>query len=326
MMRNADLLAAFHDLSPEPEDFLSSLVEGLSAPRKSLPCKFFYDKRGSALFDQICELPEYYVTRTENALLRDVSAEIAELAGPGVHLIEFGSGSSRKIRTLLDSLARPAAYTAIDISRQHLLESTQAVAADYPSVAVSAVCADYTRPLGLPGLEAALENRPLVFFPGSSIGNFSRPDARDFLANIATMLRPTGGDLLIGIDLKKDVAILEAAYNDAAGVTAAFNLNLLARANSELGADFELAAFRHQAIYNTEEGRIEMYLFSTRAQQVTVGEHVFQFADGEAIHTENSYKYTVEEVRALAISAGFQRSASWVDPDRLFGIHYLRLE
>ncbi len=326
MTRNADLLAAFHDFAPEPEDFLSGLVAGLSAPRKSLPCKFFYDKRGSALFDQICELPEYYVTRTENALLSDVSGEIAELAGPGVHLIEFGSGSSRKIRTLLDNLVQPAAYTAIDISRQHLLESTQAVADDYPSVAVSAVCADYTRPLELPGLETALGSRPLVFFPGSSIGNFSRHDARNFLANIATMLRPTGGDLLIGIDLKKDVAILEAAYNDSAGVTAAFNLNLLARANAELGADFDLASFRHQAIYNAEEGRIEMYLFSTRAQRVTVGEHVFQFADGEAVHTENSHKYTVEEVHDLAKAAGFQPSASWVDPDQLFSIHYLRLE
>lgn len=326
MTQNPELLAAFHDFAPEPEDFLSALVAGLSAQRKSLPCKFFYDKQGSALFDQICALPEYYVTRTENALLGDVSGEIAALAGPGAHLIEFGSGSSRKIRTLLDTLVRPTAYTAIDISRQHLLESTRAVALDYPSVAVSAVCADYTRPVELPGLEAALESRPLAFFPGSSIGNFTRDDARDFLVNVATMLRPTGGDLLIGIDLKKDVAILQAAYNDAAGVTAAFNLNLLARANSELGADFDLAGFRHQAIYNAAEGRIEMFLFSTRDQQVTVGGRQFTFADGEAVHTENSHKYTVEEFHDLAKSAGFQPSASWVDTDRLFSIHYLRLE
>ncbi|MEE8332936.1 MAG: L-histidine N(alpha)-methyltransferase [Alphaproteobacteria bacterium] len=326
MTQKIDLLTAFHDFAPEPEDFLSALVAGLSAPHKSMPCKFFYDKRGSALFDQICELPEYYVTRTENALLRDVSGEIAELAGSGAHLIEFGSGSSRKIRTLLDSLKHPAAYTAIDISRQHLLDSTQAVATDYPSVAVSAVCADYTKPIELPGLETALERRPLAFFPGSSIGNFSRPDAREFLSNIAYMLRPTGGDLLIGIDLKKDVGLLEAAYNDTAGVTADFNLNLLVRANSELGANFDLAGFRHQAIYNAEDGRIEMYLFSTRAQQVTIGGLDFRFADGEAVHTENSYKYTVEEVHTLAKSAGFEPSASWTDPDQLFSIHYLRLE
>jgi len=325
MTQNADRLACFHDVAPAPEDFLSALAAGLSAPRKSLPCKFFYDKRGSALFDRICELPEYYVTRTEVALLDQVSGEIAGLAGPGVHLIEFGSGSSRKIRTLLDRLADPAAYTAIDISRQHLLDSTQAVARDYPSVAVSAVCADYTRPLDLPGLETVPGAPPVAFFPGSSIGNFSHRDARAFLANVASLLAPTGGDLLIGVDLKKDVAILEAAYNDSAGVTADFNLNLLARANTELGADFDLAAFRHQAIYNTREGRIEMYLFSTRAQTVTVGGQRFQFADGEAVHTENSHKYAVEEFRDLARSAGFRPGAAWTDPDRLFAIHYLRL-
>ncbi len=326
MTRNGALLETFHDFAPEPGDFLSALVAGLSAPRKSLPCRFFYDKRGSALFDRICELPEYYITRTENALLRDVSGEIAELAGPRAHLIEFGSGSSRKIRTLLDAFAQPRAYTAIDISRQHLLQSTNAVAADYPSVAVSAVCADYTRPLELPGLETASGARPVAFFPGSSIGNFSHPEAREFLANVAAMLTPAGGDLLIGVDLKKDIAVLEAAYNDSAGVTADFNLNLLARANTELGADFDLAAFRHQAIYNAEEGRIEMYLFSTRAQQVTVGGHGFHFADGEAVHTENSHKYSIVDFRDLARSAGFRPVASWTDTDQLFSIHYLRAE
>lgn len=325
MPRNAAQLDAFHDFAPEPEDFLSALVAGLTAPRKSLPCKFFYDKRGSALFDRICELPEYYVTRTENALLERISGEIAGLAGPGVHLIEFGSGSSRKVRTLLDSLERPAAYTAIDISREHLLESTRELARDYPAVAVSAVCADYTRPLALPGLEARPGVRPVAFFPGSSIGNFSHDEARDFLANVAAMLRPTGGDLLVGVDLKKDVAVLEAAYNDRAGVTAAFDLNLLARANAELGADFDLAAFRHQAIYNEEEGRIEMYLFSTRDQQVRVQGHVFRFAAGEAVHTENSHKYAVDEFQALARAAGFAPAACWTDPGRLFSIHYLRL-
>jgi len=325
MTQNTALLDAFHDLAPEPEDFLSALVAGLSAQHKSLPCKFFYDKPGSALFDRICELPEYYVTRTENALLEEIADEIATLAGPGAHVIEFGSGSSRKIRTLLDSLDRPAAYSAIDISRQHLLDSTRDVARDYPAVAVSAICADYTRPLDLPVRDAAPGARPLAFFPGSSIGNFSHAEACGFLKNVAAMLTETGGDLLIGVDLKKDVAILNAAYNDAAGVTAAFNLNLLARANRELAGDFDLAGFRHEAIYNAEEGRIEMYLFSTRAQVATVAGHRFRFADGEPVHTENSYKYTVEEFRALARRAGFDAAASWTDRNRLFSIHYLRL-
>lgn len=316
---------AFYDLRPEEEEFGDALRAGLSQSPRSLPCKFFYDQRGSRLFDQICTLDEYYVTRTETALLTAHAAEIAARIGKDCHLIEFGSGSSIKVNILLDALEGDIAYTAIDISKDHLRDSAAALARKHPDLHVSAVCADYTRPIDLPVEIVEHDGAPVVFFPGSSIGNFTTEAAREFLKETADLLRPRRGGLLIGADLKKDKDILLAAYNDSRGVTAAFNLNLLVRANAELGADFDVSAFHHDAVYNDAMGRIEMFLISDRQQTVTIGESAFSFAEGEAIHTENSHKYGVEEFQDIAVSAGFDPVTVWIDDKRLFSVHFLRV-
>lgn len=316
-------LAAFHDYHPEVEDFEAAVIAGLGATPKTLPCKYFYDQRGSALFDRICNLDEYYVTRTEIGLLERYAGEMAALMGDGCHLIEFGSGSPRKVPLLLDALSDIAAYTAIDISREHLLSSTRALAEARPMLEVNAICADYTAPLDLPPPKSRPDAKPAVYFPGSSVGNFDPDGARTFLRRTAKMLR-AGGELMIGVDLKKDLDILHAAYNDRDGVTAAFNLNVLERINTELGANFDIDAFSHDAFYNAQQGRIEMNLRSLCTQSVRLGRLEFGFADGERIHTENSYKYTVEEFQQLAGDAGFVPVHVWLDDDRLFSIHYLR--
>ena len=309
-----------HDLAPEQDDFLGAVLDGLGRPHKTLPCKFFYDETGSALFDAICEQPEYYPTRTELGILAAAASEIADLAGRGGALVEYGSGSSLKTRLLLDALV-PAIYMPIDISREHMLAACHTLAQDYPALHLMAVCADYTRPFRLP--PTAPQNRRLAFFPGSSIGNFAPLEALRFLKQVAQQL--SGGDgLLIGVDLKKDPAVLNAAYNDAAGVTAAFNLNLLARCNRELGVDFDLDGFAHRAFYNAAAGRVEMHLESQREQTVTVAGQSFTFAAGERIHTENSYKYEPDEFQRLAGQAGFEPQRTWTDPGRLFGVLYLR--
>ena len=323
MSATSSPLAAFHDYQPEMEDFEAAVVAGLGARPKTLPCKYIYDQRGSALFDRICELDEYYVTRTEIALLERYAGEMAGLMGTGCHLIEFGSGSPRKVPLLLDAMGDTAAYTAIDISREHLLSSTRALAEARPALEVNAVCADYTAPLDLPPPKSRPGAKPVVYFPGSSVGNFNPDGARAFLRRTAQLLQ-AGGELMIGVDLKKDLDILHAAYNDREGVTAAFNLNLLVRINTELGANFDIDAFTHDAFYNAEQGRIEMHLRSLCAQAVRLGRREFSFADGESIHTENSYKYTVEEFQQLAGDAGFAPVHVWLDDDRLFSIHYLR--
>lgn len=319
----ATALSAFHDFEPESDDFAAAVVDGLSRQHKTLPCKFFYDKRGSVLFDRICDLPEYYVTRTEIALLKAHAPHIAALMGPGCHLIEFGSGSGIKVPILLDALERPAGYTAIDISKEHLLQSTAALARSRRGLEVTAVCADYTRPFDLPRIKGAADARPVVFFPGSSIGNFDAVEATAFLQKTAAMLRSHGGAMLVGVDLRKNPAILNAAYNDANGITAAFNLNLLVRANRELRADFNLTGFRHQAVYDANQGRIEMHLVSLRDQVVRIGGLRFGFRAGETVHTENSYKYTVDGFQKIAAAAGFHAVRAWTDEDRLFSIHYL---
>lgn len=316
---------AFYDFLPEEEEFGDALRAGLSRSPKTLPCKFFYDQRGSEMFDQICTLEEYYVTRTETALLTDNAAEIASLIGENCHLIEFGSGSSIKVNILLGALRGRLAYTAIDISKDHLLASTAALARKNPDLHVTAVCADYTKPIDLPDKIIGHDGAPVVFFPGSSIGNFTADTACEFLAQTADLLRPRQGGLLIGADLKKDKDILLAAYNDSRGITASFNLNLLVRANAELGANFDVSAFHHDAIYNDDLGRIEMFLVSDRQQSVTIGESSYSFADGEAIHTENSHKYGVEQFQALARSAGFESKKVWVDEKNLFSVHFLRV-
>jgi dimethylhistidine N-methyltransferase len=313
---------AFVDLSPREATFQEALVAGLSRTRKSIPCKFLYDERGSALFEAICRTPEYYPTRTETAILEDNAAEIAELIGPRSALVEFGSGSSRKVRILLDALEKPRAYVPIDISREHLRHAAAAVKRDYPGLEVTAICADYMQRLRLP--QVADVARHVGFFPGSTIGNLEPDEAVTFLHNVAATVG-RGGMLLIGVDLKKHADILNAAYNDAAGVTAEFNLNLLARANDELGTDFDLANFEHEAFYNPRAGRIEIYLRSLADQEVRLGSRRFRFAAGERVHTEHSYKYTIDEFVRLSRAGGFAPVRSWTDAEELFSVHLLEV-
>jgi dimethylhistidine N-methyltransferase len=314
---------AFYDLAPGEESFRDAVLNGLGRARKAIPCKFFYDARGSALFEEICRLPEYYPTRTEIAILEENSGDIAAQMGPHCRLIEFGSGASHKVRSLLHALERPAAYVPVDISREHLRDAAISLAEDFPSVPVIAVCADYTRPFPLPPLPGAWGKR-VAFFPGSTIGNFEPDAAVGFLANYARILG-RGGEMLIGVDLKKDPEILDAAYNDRAGVTAAFNLNLLERVNRELDGDLDLDGFEHVAFYNAVEGRVEIYIRSLADQSARIAGRTFHFAAGELIHTEYSYKYSVEEFRALAAGAGFRPVDTWTDPAELFSVHYFRL-
>jgi L-histidine Nalpha-methyltransferase len=314
---------AFHDLAPGEESFRDAVLKGLSPACKAIPCKFFYDARGSALFEEICRLPEYYPTRTEIAILEENADEIAAQMGAYSRIVEFGSGASQKARILLQALDRPAAYVPVDISREHLREAAASLAEDFPDLPVIAVCADYTGPFALPSLPGPVGKR-VGFFPGSTIGNFKPDAAARFLANCAHILGP-GGEMLIGVDLKKDVRILEAAYNDRAGVTAAFNLNLLERLNRELDGALDLDLFEHFAFYNEGEGRVEIYIRSLADQQATIAGRRFSFAAGELIHTEYSYKYAVGEFRELAASAGFRPVDTWTDPAELFSVHYFRL-
>ncbi|VTY38941.1 Histidine N-alpha-methyltransferase [Xylophilus ampelinus] len=288
-------------------------------PRRISP-KYFYDVRGSQLFDRICDLPEYYPTRTELGILTQRAGEIAAQIGPRAEIVEFGAGSLVKVRLLLDALQSPQRYLPIDISGEHLEAAADALRADYPGLAVQPIVADYTRPFALPSkLEGA--GRRVGFFPGSTLGNFDPDEALAFLQQAARLLR--GGGLLLGVDLVKRPALLHAAYNDAQGVTAAFNLNLLARANAELGTDFDLDGFDHAAFYNAPLRRIEMHLVSRRAQAVTLHGQRHAIEEGEAIHTENSHKFTIDGLRALAVRAGFGIGPVWTDPDRLFSVHWL---
>ena len=313
-------LVAFHDHAREEESFLDSVLEGLSRPRKAIPCRFLYDERGSALFDAICEVDEYYPTRTETRILRSHAADIARRLGTHAQLIELGSGSSIKVRILLEAMTRPAAYVAVDISREHLRRAAETLALDFPDVDVAAVCADYSAPFPLPELPAA--GRRMAFFPGSTIGNLEPDEAVSFLRSWARRLGPDAA-MLVGVDLKKDREILDAAYDDAQGVTAAFSLNLLARANRELGADFDLDAFAHKARYSPERGRVEIHIVSLADQRVRIAGHDFAFAAGEPIQTEHSYKYAVDEFQDLARRAGFEPGEVYLDEARLFSVHYL---
>lgn len=312
---------AFHDLRPAADDFLADVIAGLGSEPKVLAPKYFYDRRGSALFEAICETPEYYLTRSELALTQRHAREMARCIGPGCVLIEYGSGSGRKTRILLGAL-EPRAYVPIDISAAQLRAASEALAREFPGLSIVAVCADYSRPLAVPGLDAAPGARRAIYFPGSTIGNFTPEEAVAFLAGARALAGP-GGAMLVGVDLKKDAARLDAAYNDAQGLTAAFNLNLLERINHELGADFDLAAFAHRAFYDAALGRIEMHLESLREQQVRVAGRVFRFRRGETIHTENSYKYTVAEFRDLAREAGWEPRECWTDEAGLFSVHGL---
>jgi dimethylhistidine N-methyltransferase len=312
---------ALRDHAPDRGRFREEVWSGLASSRKTLPCKYFYDASGSALFERICELPEYYPTRTELAIMEAHAGAMAERLGPRCLLVEYGSGSSRKTRLLLDRLREPAGYVPIDISPAALAASARALASAYAGLEVLPVCADYTEPFDLPRPRRAVARRA-VYFPGSTIGNFSPPQAQRFLVRMA---RTAGRDgaILVGVDLRKDRATLERAYDDAAGVTAAFNRNLLARINRELGADFDLAAFRHRAFWNEVDGRVEMHLESLAHQVVSVAGRAFRFARGETIHTENSYKYTLERFARLADGAGLAVRQVWLDPGRRFSVQWL---
>ncbi|MEH6404211.1 MAG: L-histidine N(alpha)-methyltransferase [Sneathiella sp.] len=311
-------LRNFHDFEPAQEDFRSSVLNGLSKPQKTIASKFFYDANGSALFDQICDLPEYYPTRTELYLLQEHSEEIAGHLGTSNHLIEFGSGSSVKISTLLNALHAPLSYVPMDISKSHLLSSAKRLSQSFPDLPIIPICADYTTNFDFPDIG---HGKRTGFFPGSTIGNFTPDEACSFLIQARSLLQ--GGGMLIGVDLLKEETILNAAYNDAPGVTADFNKNLLLRCNSELSANFNLDHFHHSAFLNKRESRIEMHLVSAIDQLVRIDDHSFIFAEGESIHTENSYKYTPEDFQSLAVKAGFKPEKTWIDKNNLFSIHYL---
>ena len=299
------------------------MIAGLSLPQKSIPPKYFYDAKGSRLFAAICRLKEYYPTRSELALTRAHLGEIARFAAARsasrVVLIEYGSGASVKSRLLIGALA-PSAYVPVDISADALRGAAAALRRRFPRLDIFAVHGDFSRPLKIP--MAQRRGRRVVYFPGSTIGNLTPGEAQAFLRMTRGQVGPRGA-MLIGVDLKKDAGVLHAAYNDAKGVTAAFNLNLLARINRELGGNFRLRRFAHYAFYNPSRGRIEMHLVSLAAQSVDIGAHRFAFEAGESIHTENSYKYSVAEFRALAKSAGFRGEKVWLDPKGLFALHGL---
>ena len=319
MNRHASGVAVL-DLEPAASDFLAEVIESLFSSPKTLPSKFFYDERGSDLFQQICELPEYYITRTEAEILRVHGAEMAASIGENAEIVGFGTGAGIKTRMLLGHLENPIAYVPVDISKQRLMDSAAALQCEMPTLEILPVCADYLQPLQLPR-SSRKPDHVAVYFPGSTIGNLEPPIAQDFLRGVCRLCGHSGG-LVIGVDLQKSPEILEAAYNDSAGVTAAFNLNLLVRANRELGADFDIAQWHHRAIYNREIGRIEMHLLSARQQTAHVGGEEFHFFPGEKIITEFSYKYTQEGFIALAATAGLRFSHVWTDPQRLFAVFH----
>ncbi len=310
------------DEARDAGDFAEAVLAGLTRKPRSIPCRFFYDARGSELFEEITKLEEYYPTRTETALLETYGSEIAECAGQGRVLVEFGSGSSRKTSLLLSALGPVPAYIPIDIAAESLREAAEWLSGQHRGLIILPLIADFTTTRALP--EVAQGKGRLGFFSGSTIGNLTHDEARAFLANAASLLGE-GSAFLVGVDLKKAASILLPAYNDARGVTAAFNLNLLRRINRELHATFDLARFAHDAVWNAEAGRMEMYLVSLARQSVRVLGREFFFAAGERIHTENSHKYTVEEFQALARTGGWRPVEAWTDADSLFSLHLLRL-
>ena len=307
------------DLHPPHADLAEEALRGLSTEQKTLPCKLFYDKQGSVLFEQICELPEYYLTRTEISILQDNLGEIAEVLGPRVQLIEPGSGAGTKTRLLLGALDDPVSYVPLDISKDHLWEVAESIHEDFPALQVQPVCADFHQPIHVPD-PARKPERRVVFFPGSTIGNFEAEEARDFLDHMADLAGP-GGGLLIGFDRRKAPATLIAAYDDSQGVTAEFNKNLLRRLNADLGTEFPLDGFRHEARWNDAHSRIEMHLVSTDERTVRLGDTDVHFAAGESIHTESCHKYGPEGVAPLADR--FEVVHTWTDDEQRFGVQYL---
>lgn len=321
------------DVSPQKTEFLQDVLTGLQGERKSLPCKYFYDDRGSRLFEQICKLDEYYLTRTELAVMRRYAVQMAKELGPGCAVVEFGSGSGVKTAILLEHLQAPAAYIPVDISREHLQRTARQLDERYPHLLVKPVCADFTRPFRLPALTAPSfrsgrgngresARRTVVYFPGSTIGNFGPADAVTLLQWIGRLVG-IGGGLLIGVDLHKSPEVLIPAYNDPAGVTAEFNRNLLVRINRELGADFDVDLFAHRAVFNEAESRIEMHLVCRADYTVRLNGVVIGFRSGETIHTENSYKYALDQFAEIAEAAGFRVQRIWHDPQQWFSVQYL---
>lgn len=308
------------DLEPAKSDFLSEAIAGLSRQPRTLPCKYFYDENGAELFQKICELPEYYITRTETGILRVHAHQMAHYIGARCELIGLGTGSGTKTRILLEELEEPAVYVPVDISKEQLERSTALFREIFPELEILPVCADYLEPFDLPS-PSRKAARKVIYFPGSTIGNFEPLAAKTFLRRVVDLCG-NGGGLLIGVDLRKDRHILERAYNDSAGVTAQFNLNLLARANRELDANFDLRQWRHYAIYNPDEGRIEIYLISEIDQAVRMKDRQFHFHAGEKIITEYSYKHTPEGFVGLASKAGFEFVRMWTDNGHWFGVFY----
>lgn len=322
-MRRAQTLAkARLDLADVEDEFASSVIDGLSKTRKSLPCRYFYDARGSMLFEEITRLPEYYPTRTEAGILKDHADDMVAEIGKDELLVEFGSGSSLKTEILLDRIGPSVAYVPVDVSETALADAKARLAQRYPVLDVRPILADFSRTIALP--KDLASRRKTGFFPGSTIGNLSPHEAEGLLKVFGRALG-SGSRLIIGVDLKKDPRILVDAYSDAAGVTAAFNLNLLRRINRELGANFDEQSFRHEAIYNPRKGRIEMHLVSVRDQQIDVCNRSFRFRANESIHTENSYKYTIEQFREVARASGWQPNRVWTDAKQQFSVHELAL-
>ena len=310
-----------HDLNPGRDCFYAEVLSGLQKPQKELPCKYFYDKRGSLLYERIYALDEYYIPRTEACIMETYIEEIVELLGPRVLLIEYGSGNCAKTRILLNHLHDLAAYVPIDISLEQLLRVTKQLTSDYPGLEVLPVCTDYTSDFELP-VPKQPSDHAAIYFPGSTIGNFEPMLAKLFLERIAAVGGP-GGGLLIGVDLKKDQTLLHRAYNDPLGVTAAFNLNLLERINRELGCDFQRERLEHRAFYNPQEGRVEMHLVSLKDQTVHLDGVSIPFTQGESIWTESSYKYTLNEFGQMAAAAGLKVEHIWVDEQQWFSVQYL---
>jgi dimethylhistidine N-methyltransferase len=302
------------------DSFLSDVLDGLAERPRTIPCKYLYDERGSALFEEICELDAYYPTRAELSILTEHGAEISRRVGAEAAIVEYGSGAGVKTTVLLDSLQSPACYAPVEISETALAESVRTLRKRFDDLPIEPVCADYTRDFELPVGQGA---RRVVFFGGSTIGNFSPAEAKLFLRRIKRQIAP-GGGLLIGVDLVKSPHLLHRAYNDEEGVTARFNRNLLVRINRELGADFDVDAFAHHASYSPVRRRVESYLVSLSPQTVRLAGESFEFEEGEPIHTENSYKYTVERFAELAASAGLEQDAVWVDSNGLFSLQYFR--
>ncbi len=304
-------------------DILYEVLEGLSMPQKYLPSKLFYDKKGSELFNEICKLKEYYLTRTETQIMEDNIDEISTLLGESTLLVELGSGSSVKVRLLLDNIVGLAGYVPVDISEEHLIYSSRLLKKDYPDFDIYPLPVDYSETFFLPHIRKHYEN-VVIYYPGSTIGNFTPLEAKKFLGRIVKICGKNGG-LLLGIDLKKNKSILEPAYNDGKGVTAEFNLNILERINKELGSNFDISKFRHRAFYNEDEGRVEMHLESIEDQTVRLNSSIINFENGENIVTEYSYKYTLDEFKEF-VSEFFEVRKIWMDKDKLFSIQYLHVK